>query len=138
MAYVYLSDLGQQAPAGTPENLMTRPEYDRLRELETAGVAHDQAKKMIYDARKTGSLPAVPQTTFGQRVAAQPFLFAGIAAGLGLLFGGGFVLGILRRDKAKPKSDSSEADKAIRAALGIPEKSVMDDAEMKTGVLTRN
>lgn len=133
MAYVYMDDLGQQAPTGTPENLMTRPEYDRLRELESAGVPHGQAKQMIYDARKTGSLPAVPQTSFGQQIAARPLLFAGIAAGVGLLFGGGLVLGFMRRDKARVAS--SEGDKAIRAALGIPEP---DAADMRTGVLTRN
>ena len=138
MAYVYMDDLGQQAQPGTPENLMTRPEYDRLRELEAAGVAHDQAKQMIYDARKTGRLPDVPQTSVIQRLSAAPLVFAGLAAASGLAVGIGAMWFMNRTPR---KSGKSDGDKALLAALGIPDPALVDAMEAgmeKTGVLTRN
>lgn len=131
MAYVYMDDLGQQAQPGTPENLMTRPEYDRLRELEAAGVPHGQAKQMIYDARSAGRLPDVPASTLRQRIAAAPVLFAVAAGAAGLAIGLGAMW--LSSRKSETKRQRSAEDAAIRAAMGLP-----DLSDAPTGVLLRN
>ena len=136
--YVSMNDLGQQAQPGTPENLMTRPEYDRLREIEAAGVPHGQAKQMIFDARKTGRLPDVPQTSIIQRLSSAPLVFAGVATATGLTLGIGVMWFMNRQPKKAGKSDG---DKALLAALGIPDPATVDAMEAgmeKTGVLSMN
>jgi len=118
MAYVSLNDLAQTSPAQTTGSAtvgpstgdtpaVTKPEYDRMLEIEATGVPHDVAKQMIYDARKTGKLPEVPK---GSWVSTGLKLLA-FAAGSAVVAGG--ISYLMGKKKSESVSDWAERTGAL-------------------------